>query len=158
MIGFPGCSDTGLRVVHGSEHRGLRSTRGSRWRHPNLLPVHGPANASWLSQIEIYFSVLLRKALTPNDFASLEHLAVRLRCFERHYEAIAKPFEWRLTRANLQQLPKRIQSPGPSCFQLAARSHNSLVNLGNGVLSLCPRGFQMAAGPAVRFPNGMRAE
>ena len=49
--------------------------------------------ASWLNPIEICFSVLQPKALTPNDFASLKDVAVRLRSFERHYEAIAKPFE-----------------------------------------------------------------
>ena len=50
-------------------------------------------HASWLNPIEIYFSILQRKALIPNDFASLEDLAVRLRSCQRHYEAIAKPFE-----------------------------------------------------------------
>ena len=50
----------------------------------------------------------------------LEDLAVRLHSFEHHYEAIAKPFEWRFTRADLQQLLKRIQSPGPPCYELAA--------------------------------------
>ncbi|HEX8042475.1 MAG TPA: hypothetical protein VF496_02645, partial [Candidatus Deferrimicrobium sp.] len=46
------------------------------------------------NQIEIYFSILQRKVLTPNDFPSLEALKERLFAFERHYEAIAKPFEW----------------------------------------------------------------
>ena len=76
-------------VDNGSAHRGLRSIRRLRERYPNLLLVH----ASWLTQIEIYCSMLQRKALTPNDFVSLKDLAVRLRCFERHNEAIAKPFE-----------------------------------------------------------------
>lgn len=107
-------------VDNGSAHRGLRSIRRLRDRYPNLLLVHGPVHASWLNRIEIYFSVLQRKALTPNDFASHEDLAVRLHSFERHYEAIAKPFEWRFTRADLQQLVKRIQSPGPPCYELAA--------------------------------------
>ena len=107
-------------VDNGSAHRGLRSIRRLRDRYPNLLLVHGPVHASWLNRIEIYFSVLQRKALTPNDFASLKDLAVRLHSFERHYEAIAKPFEWRFTRADLQQLLKRIQSPGPPCYELAA--------------------------------------
>lgn len=77
----------------GSAHRVLRSIRRLRERYPNLLLVHGPVRASWLTQIEIYRSVLQRKALTPNDFVSLKDLAGRLRCFERHNEVIAKPFE-----------------------------------------------------------------
>ena len=80
-------------VDNGSAHRGLRSVRRLRERYPNLLFVHGPVHASWLTQIEIYVSVLQRKALTPKDFVSLKDLAVRLLCFERHNEAIAKPFE-----------------------------------------------------------------
>lgn len=47
---------------------------------------------------EIYFSVLQRKALETNDFASLTELAVRLYPFERHYEGLAKPFAWQFTR------------------------------------------------------------
>ena len=108
-------------IVHNrSAHRGLRSIRRLRDRYPNLLLVHGPVHASWLNQIEVYFSVLQRKALTPNDFASLDELAMRLRSVERHYEAIAKPFDWKFTRADLQQLLKRMPTPGLPYYQLAA--------------------------------------
>ena len=89
-------------------------------RHANLILVHGPVHASWPNQIEVYFSVLQRKALTPNDFASLNELAERLRAFERHYEAIAKPFEWKFTRDDLQHLLKRMKTPGLPRYQLAA--------------------------------------
>ena len=107
-------------VDNGSSHRGLRSIRRLRARHANLILVHGPVHASWLNQIEVYFSVLQRKALTPNDFASLSELAERLRAFERHYEAIAKPFEWKFTRDDLQHLLKRMKTPGLPRYQLAA--------------------------------------
>ena len=80
-------------VDNGSAYRGQRSIRRLCKRYPNLLLVHGRMHASWLNPIEVYFSILQRKALIPNDFASLEDLAVRLRSFQRHYEAIAKPFE-----------------------------------------------------------------
>ena len=40
-----------------------------RW--PNALLVQLPVHASWLNQVEIYFSVIQRKVLTPNDFADL---------------------------------------------------------------------------------------
>ena len=107
-------------VDNGSAHRGLRSIRRLRDRYPNLLLVHGPVHASWLNQIEVCFSVLQRKALTPNDFASLDELAERLQTFERHYEAIAKPFKWKFTRDDLQQLLKRMKTPGLPHYQLAA--------------------------------------
>ena len=107
-------------VDNGSAHRGLRSIRRLRDRYPNLLLVHGPVHASWLNPIEVCFSVLQRKALTPNDFASLDELAERLQTFERHYEAIAKPFKWKFTRDDLQQLLKRMKTPGLPHYQLAA--------------------------------------
>jgi hypothetical protein len=68
------------------------------------LPVH----ASWLNQVEIYFSVVQRKALTPNDFADLAELQARLLAFERRYEATAAPFEWRFTRDDLALLIKKL--------------------------------------------------
>ena len=69
-----------------------------------LVPVHGPVHASWLNQIEIYFSIVQRKVLTPNDFPGLEAVAERLVDFERYYESIARPFEWKFTRADLNAL------------------------------------------------------
>jgi hypothetical protein len=75
-----------------------------------LVPVHGPVHASWLNQIEIYFSIVQRKALTPNDFPSLQAVAERLESFERYYESIAQPFEWKFTRADLNALMARLRS------------------------------------------------
>jgi hypothetical protein len=43
--------------------------------------VHAPIHASWLNQVEIYFSIVQRKVLTPNDFPSLDALAERLTGF-----------------------------------------------------------------------------
>jgi hypothetical protein len=82
--------------------------------------VHGPVHVSWLNQIEIYFSILQRKVLTPNDFPSLEAIADRLERFERHYETIAKPFEWKLTRADLTELIQRLDRQSHSVNALAA--------------------------------------
>ena len=56
-------------VDNGSSHRGARAGRLQQ-RYPNLALVHGP-DVSWLNQIEIYFSIVQRKVLTPNDFNSL---------------------------------------------------------------------------------------
>ena len=67
---------------------------GARAAFPNLVPVHGPIHASWLNQIEIYFSIVERKVLTPNDFRSLEEVENRLLGFQQYYESIAAPLEW----------------------------------------------------------------
>jgi hypothetical protein len=98
-------------VDNGSSHRGLRAVQRLQGNYPNLVLVQGPVHASWLNQIEIYFSILQRKVLTPNDFSSLEELAERLLAFERHYEIIAKPFEWRFTRQDLTRLLQKLGRP-----------------------------------------------
>lgn len=93
---------------NGSSHRGERSVQRLQSRYANVKVVHGPVHASWLNQIEIYFSIIQRKVLTPNDFANLEAVADRLERFERHYEARAKPFEWKFTRNDLAELMQRL--------------------------------------------------
>ena len=50
-----------------------------------------------------------RKVLTPNDFPCLEAVAERLSNFERYYESIAHPFEWKFTRADLNALIARMR-------------------------------------------------
>jgi len=54
--------------------------------------VHTPVHASWLNQIEIYFSIVQRKVLTPNDFSSRAELQQRLLAFQNHYQQAARPF------------------------------------------------------------------
>jgi DDE superfamily endonuclease len=98
-------------VDNGSSHRGSRAVERLQDKYPNLVLVHGPVHASWLNQIEIYSSILQRKALTPNDFSSLPELAERLLAFERHYETIAKPFEWRFTRRDLNRMLHKPDRP-----------------------------------------------
>ena len=107
-------------VDNGSAHRGLTAIRRLRQRYANLLLVHTPVHASWLNQVEVYFSVLQRKALTPNDFDSLDDLGGRLHAFERYYEALAKPFEWKFTRKDLDDLLRRMKTPGLPRDQLVA--------------------------------------
>src|SRR2546430_1346888 len=67
-------------------------------------------HASWLNQIEIYFSMVLRKVLTPNDFQSLNELEQRLLAFQRRYEETASPFQWTLTRKDLAVLLAKIEN------------------------------------------------
>jgi hypothetical protein len=65
-------------------------------------------HASWLNQIEIYFSIVQRKVLTPNDFASLADVEHRLLAFQRYYESLARPFEWTFNRHDLARLLAKI--------------------------------------------------
>jgi len=75
---------------------------------PGAILVHIPIHASWLNQIEIYFSIVQRKVLTPNDFCSLDDLEQRLLTFQSHYERTAAPFQWTFARRDLQALLARI--------------------------------------------------
>jgi len=95
---------------NGSSHRGQSSVRRLTSAHSRLVPVHGPVHASWLNQIEIYFSIIQRKVLTPNDFPCLEAVAKRLERFERYFEDIGTPFEWKFTRADLSKLIGRMRA------------------------------------------------
>lgn len=89
---------------NGSSHRGQRSvSRFATW-YPNAIQVHTPIHASWLNQVEIYFSVVQRKVLTPNEFSGLDEVEARLLAFQPYYESIAKPFQWRFTRDDLLRL------------------------------------------------------
>jgi hypothetical protein len=63
--------------------------------------VYTPVHASWLNQIEIHFSIVRRKALVSNDFSSLQDVEDRLLGFQRYYQTIATPFEWKFTRTDL---------------------------------------------------------
>ena len=98
-------------VDNGSAHRGQASINRLQSAWPNLTLVHTPIHASWINQAEIYFSIVQRKVLTPNDFADLDHLEQHLLGFARRYEQIARPFEWKFTRADLDRLAHRLDRP-----------------------------------------------
>jgi hypothetical protein len=86
----------------GSSHRGQTSVDRTREKWPNVTLVHVPVHASWLNQIEIVFSILQRKVLSPNDLVDLDALAERIACFERRFNAKAQPFRWNFTRVDLE--------------------------------------------------------
>jgi hypothetical protein len=96
-------------VDNGSSHRGERAVRRLEDRWPTLCLVHLPVHSSWLNQVEIYFSIVQRKVLTPNDFTDLEGVQRRLFAFERRYEEAARPFEWKFTRKDLARLIHRLR-------------------------------------------------
>jgi transposase len=95
---------------NGSSHRGAASVTRMTRAWPNAHLIHLPKRASWLDQAEIYFSVVQRKALTPNDFTSLDQIRHRLAAFETRYNAIATPFNWKFTRDDLDDLLRRIDA------------------------------------------------
>ncbi len=93
---------------NGSSLRGQSCVTRLQQRWPNIVVVHLPVHASWLNQIEIYFSIIQRKVLTPNDFVCLEAVEERLLQFQEHYEKIAKPFEWKFSREDLSKMLKKL--------------------------------------------------
>jgi hypothetical protein len=95
-------------VDNGSSHRGQASVDRLQGAWSNLTLIHLPIHASWLNQIEIYFSIVQRKVLTPNDFTDLAEVQGRLLGFQRRYEQTAVPFDWRYTRADLDDLLRRL--------------------------------------------------
>ena len=102
-------------VDNGSSHAGQASVERMSTAWPTATLVHLPIHASWLNQVEIYFSVLQRKAITPVDFADLDALAERILAFQDHYNQAATPFDWTFDRRDLRALLDRIgpteQSP-----------------------------------------------
>jgi hypothetical protein len=106
-------------VDNGSSHRGQKSVERLERRWPNLVLVHLPVHASWLNQIEIYYSIVQRKLLEPNDFDNLAELARTLNAFQQHWNQIAEPFNWRFTRDDLAALITRLAAHKPQ-LQLAA--------------------------------------
>jgi hypothetical protein len=95
-------------VDNGSSHRGDVSIRRLNQTYPNAILVHTPVHASWLNQVEIYFSLIQRKVLTPNDFVSLEEVAERLRLYEELSNQTPRPFAWRFDRRKLRELLHRL--------------------------------------------------
>lgn len=101
-------------VDNGSSHRGAAAVARLAQRWPNLVLVHLPIHASWLNQIEIVFSILQRKVLRPNAFESLFELEATILSFQEHYQARARPFDWKYTRQDLARFLERISaSPTP---------------------------------------------
>jgi len=109
-------------VDNGSSHRGQRAAAELQARHPRIVVVHTPVHASWLNQIELYFSILQRKVLTPNDLYSLPELIERIHAFGERYSALDKPFAWTFTRHDLE---RRLRDPllqldSPASLRIAA--------------------------------------
>jgi hypothetical protein len=95
-------------VDNGSSHRGQRSIERLEGQWPTLRLIHLPVHASWLDQCEIYFSIVQRKVVNPNDFSDLDQIVERLAAFEARYNAVAEPFDWTFGREDLDKLLARL--------------------------------------------------
>jgi transposase len=95
-------------VDNGSSHRGRASVERLEGAWENLTLIHLPVHASWLNQIEIYFSIVQRKVLSPNDFTNLPEVEQRLLAFQHRYQQTAVPFDWRYSRTDLNALLRRL--------------------------------------------------
>ena len=97
-------------VDNGSDHRGKKAARRLRDAYPNAIMIHTPVHASWLNQVEIFFSIVQKKVISPNDFASTAQLAATLLAFIDRYNQTARPFNWKYTAADLARLLDRINA------------------------------------------------
>lgn len=92
----------------GSSHRGQAAIDRLAVQFPNAIMVHTPVHASWLNQVEIFFSVVQRKVFSPNDFTDTDHVAARLAAFETSYTHAAEPFKWKFATTHLADLPAEL--------------------------------------------------
>ncbi len=97
-------------VDNGSSHRGETSRRRLRQLDRRITLLHTPVHASWLNQVEIYFSIIQRKVLTPNDFIDLEDVELRLALYEQLSNQTPAPFRWKFDRSKLRKLLKKIKA------------------------------------------------
>ena len=100
-------------VDNGSSHRGQAAIDRLAEQFPNAIMVHTPVHASWLNQVEIYFSIVQRKVLSPNDFTDLDVVTDRLAAFEVRYNQTAHPFKWKFTTRDLTELLARLDNHKP---------------------------------------------
>ena len=78
---------------NGSSHTS-KATRAWLATHPRFVVHHTPAHASWLNQVECFFSILTRKLLRRGEFTSREDLVAKMLNFIEHHSENAKPFKW----------------------------------------------------------------
>lgn len=95
-------------VDNGSDHRGDKAARRLARAHPNAIMIHTPVHASWLNQIEIFFSIIQKKVTGHSDFPSLDALSGTLLAFVDRYNRTARPFGWKYTATDLKDLLRRL--------------------------------------------------
>jgi transposase len=110
-------------VDNGSSHRGQKAIDRLAEQFPNAIMVHTPVHASWLNQVEIYFSITQRKVVSPNDFTHTDEIIARLSAFEAHYNQTARPFKWKFTTTDLTDFLARLDNHRPD--QTTAAQHRA---------------------------------
>src|SRR5438105_2277255 len=93
--------DTAIHVV--LDNLNTHKPRNDRWLklHPNVTFHFTPTRASWLNQVEIWFSILQAKSLHGASFTSVKQLREHIDAFIEAYNANARPFVW--TKAKVHQ-------------------------------------------------------
>ena len=81
---------------------------GWRARHKNVHFHCTPTQASWLNQVEIWFSILARSTLKGASFTSVKHLRQAIDAFVAAYNPTATPFQWRKAKVHPKGLTSRI--------------------------------------------------
>ncbi len=90
----------GQRIVAITDNLSTRNTDNvQKWlkRHPRWSFQFTPKHASWLNQVEIFFSILCRRLLKNGAFTSEQDLAEQMLAFIETYNQTAKPFKWTYT-------------------------------------------------------------
>ena len=79
-----------------------------RWlqRHPNMHLHYTPTYSSWLNQVEIWFSILSRRALQGASFTSPYQVREAIDRFIQTHNKTAAPFEWTQTNVKQRALSK----------------------------------------------------
>jgi transposase len=85
--------DIHLILDNGSSHTS-KATRTWLAAHPRFKVTYTPKHASWLNQIELFFSILTRRLLRRGEFSSRQDLADKIENFIEVYDRTAKPFRW----------------------------------------------------------------
>lgn len=85
--------DIHLVLDNGSSHV-AKTTKAWLADHPRFHPHYTPAHASWLNQVELFFSILTRRLLRRGEFISRDDLVTKIMRFIADYDATAKPFRW----------------------------------------------------------------
>jgi transposase len=88
----------------------IHKTKRDGWlaRHPNVHFHFTPTHASWMNQIEIWFSILSRAALQGKSFTSPQQVREQIDAFVESYNARAKPFSWTAATVHQKHLSARV--------------------------------------------------
>ena len=100
--------DTAIHVI--LDNLSTHKPKNDRWlkRHPNVHFHFTPTKASWLNQVEIWFSILAGKALSGASFDSVTQLKAHIEAFIVSYNETAKPFVWQKSEVHQKRLKPRF--------------------------------------------------